>query len=224
MGTLAAMNALDSFRRAYTPDPQSSAALGWSAGDTRALLGSEPRDFTEFVTRVARDSYGNGLFRCLLPNGQPSLVDWNQPGGWRTDWADLPRLIVWATDWLGRMWCFDLDHKVKGEPSMVRVEPGMGTWSEMDMKFGDFIGRELGKYREDLLSEEFYRDWLAAGGAVPRPDQCVGYRIPPMLGGEDDVPNLEISDLMVYVSLTGQLGTQTADLEPGTRIDSVTLR
>ena len=218
------MGSLDSFRRAYTPDAQSAGATRWTSNDTKALLGSEPKDFTDFVARVARDSFDNGLFRCLLPDGRPSLVDWNRPDGWRADWADLPRMVVWATDWMGRLWCFDLDRKVKGEPAISRVEPGMANTSEMDMKFGDFIDRELAKYRDDLLSEEYYRDWLASGGAVPRPDQCVGYRVPPFLGGEDDVPNLEISDLMVYVSLNGQLGAQTADLEPGTRIDSVTLR
>ena len=218
------MSSLDSFRRAYAPDPQTSAASGWSSEETRALLGSEPKDFTEFVARVARDSFENGLFRCLLPQGRPSLVDWNRPDGWRADWADLPRLVVWATDWLGRLWCFDLEHKVKGEPSIVRVETGMGTVSDWDMKFNDFVGRELVEGREDLFSEEYYRDWLAGGGAVPRPDQCVGYHIPPFLGGEDDLPNLEIGDLMVYVSLTGQLGAQTAGLAHGTEIDRVTLR
>jgi hypothetical protein len=202
------MNSLDSFRGAYVPDPQSTSAPGWSPSETKALLGSEPKDFADFVARAARDSFENGLFRCLLPNGRPSLVDWNRPDGWRSDWPEFPRLIAWATDWMGRLWCFDPDHKVKGEPSIVRLEPGMGTVSEWDMKFADFIGRELVEGREDLFSEEYYRDWLAGGGAVPKPDQCVGYRVPPFLGGEDDVPNLEISDLMVYVSLNGQLGAQ----------------
>ena len=218
------MNGLDTFRRAYAPDPQSSPASGWSSADTKALLGSEPKDFTNFVARFARDSFENGLFRCLLPAGRPSLVDWNRPEGWRADWPELPRLVAWATDWLGRLWCLDLDHQVKGEPSIVRVETGMGAIAEMDKKFSDFIGGELGKYRDDLTSEGYYRDWLASGGAVPRPDQCVGYRVPPFLGGEDDVPNLEISDLMVYVSINGQLGAQTANLEPGTPIDGVTFR
>lgn len=110
------------------------------------------------------------------------------------------------------------------DPMIVRLEPRQASWSDTDMRFSELIGKELIEGREDLLSEDYYRDWLAQGGGVPRPDQCIGYKVPVFLGGEDDLPNLEVAELMVCVSVSGQLSTQTADLEPGTRIDSVDIR
>ena len=217
-------SAVERFRAAYSADPGAVGPSAWSAADTVALLGSEPEAFTDFVATAARSSFEDGLLRCLLPGGHPGLIDWNGPGGWRADWPDVPRLVAWAYDWVGRLWCLDLDRRVRGEPMVVRFEPGQVQWNDTRMRFAEFIGKELIDGREDLLSEAYYRDWRAQGGAAPKPDQCVGFRHPLFLGGEDDIPNLEVADLMVYVSITGQLATQVADLPPGTPIDSIKLR
>lgn len=63
------------------------------------------------------------------------------------------------------------------DPMIVRLEPRQASWSDTDMRFSELIGKELIEGREDLLSEDYYRDWLAQGGGVPRPDQCIGYKV-----------------------------------------------
>jgi hypothetical protein len=50
---------------------------------------------------------------------------------------------------------------------------------------------------------------------------CVGFRSPLFLGGQDSVDNLELTDLDVYWSLSGQLRLATQDLDEGTVIDEV---
>ena len=54
-------------------------------------------------------------------------------------------------------------------------------------------------------------------------DECVGYRVPLFLGGQDVVDNLEVSDLGVYWSLCAQLRQGTRDLPTGTSIGSVSV-
>jgi Domain of unknown function (DUF1851) len=51
--------------------------------------------------------------------------------------------------------------------------------------------------------------------------QCVGYQVPLFLGGKDSLENLEITDLDVYWSLSGQLRQGTWVLPPGTAVVQV---
>jgi hypothetical protein len=61
-----------------------------------------------------------------------------------------------------------------------------------------------------------------AGGMILRPNQCYGYKVPPILGGEYHVSNVEPTDLSVHYSLLGDIYRQTKDLSDGTRIRVVT--
>jgi hypothetical protein len=47
--------------------------------------------------------------------------------------------------------------------------------------------------------------WLAAHPAAIQFDECVGSKVPLFLGGVDGVENLDVTDLDVYWTLTGQL-------------------
>ncbi len=117
-------------------------------------------------------------------------------------------------------------------------------------KFGDwFIARPDG--RVELLDamdgtlrvvapsyQEFQRllntqakqeEWLLSllvlslheAGVVPGPGQCYSFRIPPALGGKATSDNVEVMDLLVWVSICGQLHQQIRDLPPGTKISGV---
>ena len=90
----------------------------------------------------------------------------------------------------------------------------MGHW--------DLTGRGICRVSNEALASEFFASYLASGGQAPEFIQCVGYRTPLFLGGEDDLPNLELGDTDVYWHLAGQLILRTKGLAPGTRIDSVT--
>ncbi len=48
--------------------------------------------------------------------------------------------------------------------------------------------------------------------------ECVGYRKPLFLGGQDVIDNLEISDMEVYWSLCGQLLGRVRNLPNGARV------
>lgn len=45
---------------------------------------------------------------------------------------------------------------------------------------------------------------LMVGGDIPH-DKCVGYKVPLFLNGEDNISNLELSDIEVYWGIMGQM-------------------
>jgi hypothetical protein len=51
--------------------------------------------------------------------------------------------------------------------------------------------------------------------------QCYGFKIPPILGGEYDVSNVEPTDLAVHYSFLADIYKQTKDLPDGTPIRTV---
>ena len=62
---------------------------------------------------------------------------------------------------------------------------------------------------------------LRRAGIVLGPGQCYGHKIPHHLGGVPGIENIEPVDLMVHVSVLGQLHRQTRALAPGTSIDEI---
>jgi hypothetical protein len=66
-------------------------------------------------------------------------------------------------------------------------------------------------------------DGCVTAGLTLGPDQCYGYKVPPILGGEYTIENLEPTDLSVHYSLLADIYRQTKDLPDGTRIKMVVL-
>lgn len=152
-----------------------------------------------------------GLLRILRPGGNPDLVRWNAADGWRLDWPEAEGLVAFAYDWLGRLYGLDRLGAWGRAGHVVRLVPGTGDIEAADIALSDFLYSKLPADHEDLPSEAYWRDWLSVGGRPLATDECVGYRVPLFLGGEDDVPNLEIVPLRSYLSLCGQLASQAVD-------------
>ena len=66
-------------------------------------------------------------------------------------------------------------------------------------------------------------DQCVAAGLTLAANQCYGYKIPPILGGQYSVENVEPTDLSVHYSLLADIFRQTKDLPDGTRIRTVVL-
>jgi hypothetical protein len=58
-------------------------------------------------------------------------------------------------------------------------------------------------------------------GMTPRKDQCLSFVHPPVLGGQLDPDNIEVTDIAVHFSIMGQIHRQVKDLPEGTKIDSI---
>lgn len=60
-------------------------------------------------------------------------------------------------------------------------------------------------------------------GLVPDAAQVLSFTVPPVLGGQFDVENVEVSDFVVALDLTGQIHEQVKDLPPDTSITDVSI-
>ena len=85
-----------------------------------------------------------------------------------------------------------------------------------------FHDSEIIEHREEALAAAFYSRWLSLGGGIPGLSQCVGYKRPLFLGGEDSVANLEVSDLDVYWTVAAALIRKARGLAPGGNLGMIT--
>jgi hypothetical protein len=210
---------LDAFVAALPPDAGTSGpAPKWTERDTTQLAGRDIPLYTLFMNTSARQTFSGGLLRFLLPQTSPSITAWNSLDGWHSDWPSVADGGVFATDWLGRLYLFAPDKPKRDEPSVVRFDPATARRDVFNATFGEFFGDAMPRLWRQLLSYDFLESWRAAGRVVPAADACVCPRVSLALGGSTDLANLEVSSLVVWVSLEGQIFEQVKHLPPGTTI------
>ena len=171
----------------------------------------------EIVRRLyAGLSFNEGLYRVM---DQP-VYSWACTFI-ETAFPDYPRRVISVSyDWLGRIFAIDLARSVRGDYAIAMFEPGTGQVLEIPANLETFHSDELITHRNEALADVFYLAWRSAGGRPPSARQCVGYRQPLFLNGQDSVQNLELVDIEVYWHLSAQIIHQTRGIPPGTRIDS----
>lgn len=130
-----------------------------------------------------------------------------------------PHTAPYGYDWLGRQFCAQRED---ANAAGLMFDPGAGEVLEIPVPFAAIHDEELVDYGNEALASDFFAAYLASGGQAPSMTQCVGYRTPLFLGGQDELPNLELIDLEVYWHLTGQLVLRANVLPPGTKITAIT--
>jgi hypothetical protein len=173
------------------------------------------------MTSGAGCSFENGLYR--LHSASTGSVGQQNADAAFPDHAG--RIAVFGFEWLGRQFALDFDRLENGEPLVVMLEPGTGEALQIPVNFVRFHDEELVDFRNEALASEFFDNWAAINpDAIPLGlSECVGYRVPLLLGGRDDVANLEVIDFDLYWSIVGQLRIQTANDLPGTSIRHVAI-
>jgi hypothetical protein len=189
------------FQQKFPPD--SPRTIPSSDGVAREVEAIAP-GFSAFCRAFGGCSFGQGLYRFHEPD---SLPRWN---GLVVE--AFPRLAsrihCFGYDWLGRQFVLDRLRIVDGEAQVLLCDVGFDEVLEIPASFSLFHEVELVDYTSDALAEPFYHRWVASGGARPLRSQCVGYRVSPLLGGQDKVSNLEITDLEVYWSIHAQINAK----------------
>jgi len=173
----------------------------------------DPR-LKELFLRFGGASFNRGLYRVMtadIVEAAHALIAHAFP-------ECASQAKAFGYDWGGRIFALELDRLEEGLPAIMLFEPGTGEALEIPANLVTFHENELINNSEAALGVSFHKQWLATGGAAPKYDQCIGYQRPLFLGGEDVVENLELSDLDVYWTLSGQMIQQTRGLPPGTRV------
>jgi Domain of unknown function (DUF1851) len=137
-----------------------------------------------------------GPFMRVIVESDVALLrtEWN----WLVPANHQPLLITIFGDWVcgapdGSHW------------SLSNLE---GTYLKIAESSAEF---NLRKKSFEFLDEHFIAGWQEIAerhGFKPDSAQCVGWRIPPVLGGQFEVENLQLFSMVVYQSIMGQLHRQ----------------
>lgn len=133
------------------------------------------------------------------------------------------RVTCFGADWLGRQFALDSARVVVGEQQVLLLEPGTGEMLQIPADYSSFHTDELVHEADTAVAYGFFHKWRSAGGLIPAYDQCVGYRRPLFLGGEDEVSNLELCDFELYWDISAQLLEQVRGLPRGTPITGMSI-
>jgi len=98
---------------------------------------------------------------------------------------------VFGYDWLGRQFAENIQTK-----TVLMFEPGTGEVLNIPVDFVKFHDKEIADYNEDSLASSFFKNWYESSPKQElQHNQCVGYKVPLFLNGNDDITNLEVSDM-----------------------------
>lgn len=145
-----------------------------SIGDLRNLLGSRP--------------IGGGVFFVFDENDTDDLRN-----GIAKLFPCVPEsFLPIGRDWPGRMF-IDLGHERK----VLLLDPCTGEIYEIPYSIEDFFNIVLTEELNAALEYERFNSWKRTGGGLKQ-GECVGYKIPLVLGGSDDAANQEVCDFKVH--------------------------
>jgi hypothetical protein len=135
-------------------------------------------------------------------------------------WADLlpASFTVWLVNRFGDVFA------VCDDGTVCRLDIGSGTFVHVAGSREEFM--ELSNVQEDaddLLMIPFV-DQCVAAGMILSPNQCYGYKIPPILGGEYDLENFIRIGIAEHYAFHGDLHQQTKGFPDGTRAKLVITR
>ncbi|MFT3777908.1 MAG: DUF1851 domain-containing protein [Ottowia sp.] len=101
------------------------------------------------------------------------------------------------------------------------LDVGAGKTKQLADSCEDFYTLiDLGDNAENWLLISL-TDKCVAAGLTLQSGQCYSFKVPPVLGGDYVVDNVETSDLVVNYSLLAQINQQTKDLPDGTHANIV---
>jgi hypothetical protein len=200
----------ETFRQNFPIESRVSAVGGEGAVDT------EIRGLNELLASFGGASFRKGLYRIIRAQ---DLVRWNARVTLGFPESD-GRITCFGYDWQGSAFAVDSQRLEHGQPGVLLFQPGTGQALEIPANIETFHDVLAVEDPDAALDANIYvEDWLAAGGAQPAYDQCISYKKPLFLGGEDDVSNQELSDLEVYWHIMGQVIAKLKGLPPGTPLN-----
>lgn len=173
----------------------------WGSGLSAPDYNIKDPDLKELLNRFGGCSFNGGLYRIIHPQ---EMEQWND----RVN-ASFPTFhglfSCFGYTWDGDAFALYDREEMNGKPSVLLFEISSGRALGIPDNLETFHNTTLVNDPDPPLNVEFYEYWKESGGKPPKYDECVGFRIPLFLGGSDDYENMEISDIDVYWSITGQI-------------------
>ena len=150
-------------------------------------------DTETFYSEMNGKTFGNGIYRLFAKDEcdkWTKIVEESFP-------KYKGNIEVFGYDWLGRIFA---TKKTKG--TSLLFEPGTGDVFDVPVGFAEFHDVELVEYYQDCLAAKFFDEWFSKNdNYILKSTECVGYKIPLFLNGDDNITNVEVSDMEVYWEL-----------------------
>lgn len=163
---------------------------------------------------------------CTFDGGLYHLYNSNEINCWTVAVADAfpdyrGRILAFGRDWLCNQFCLDRDRLDNGEAQILLFEIVTGDVLKIPASFRDFHEDMIVEDPDAALVKAFYDQWRCTLTRPLRRNECAGYRIPLLLGGQDRADNLEVTDAEVYWYQMAQIISQTGDMPDGNRVAGV---
>ena len=140
-----------------------------------------------------------------------------------------PQVLIQDWRWLVGDETYSLVHATAMGSLLLRDERGGIRFLDTTDATFDLVAQHIEEL-DGLLEDRHQRRtllWtflvreLRDNGITLQPGQCYSWRVPLALGGQGVPANIEPTDLLVHLSVMGQLHHQIRNLPPGTRIDEI---
>lgn len=154
--------------------------------------------YQTFISYLGGKQFANGTFNSF---SRENVEEWTKiVGNAFPEFAN--QFSLFGYDWLGR--CFGIDLRDSKNEKVLMFEIGTNDVLEIPTTFGEFLNEEIPLYSDACLATKFYEEWLKKNKGI-KYGRCVGYKIPLFLGGEDNIENLEDSDMDVYWHIISEI-------------------
>ena len=171
--------------------------------------------FIELFSSYDGESFGDGLYRLHKTS---DFDYWNKKIG-RLFPEYRSKIHCFGYDWLGRHFALDKDRSKDGMYEVLMFEPGTGEVLEIPCNFLAFHNEEIVKYHDACLASHFFYEWMENKMSILSHEECAGYRIPLFLGGDDELQNLQLSNMDVYWEIIINVMEKVKDFPNGTKVN-----
>lgn len=110
------------------------------------------------------------------------------------------RIVSFSRDWMNRQLCV-----TNYEPYHVLIfDLNFKEILHVDVDLKKFFEKEIIEHTNDVFFAEYYKEFIEEKGCLDC-GKCAGYKVPPVLGGDDSIENMEIVDCEVDAELIKQI-------------------
>ena len=155
--------------------------------------------YKDFIIQLGGKIFGKGLFNSF---SEDNVEKWTEIVN--EAYPEFQNTFkIFGYDWLGR--CFGIDLRKNTYGNVLMFEIGTNDVLEIPCAFEQFLNEEIPLYADACLAKSFFDEWMNNFGKEIVYGRCAGYKVPLFLGGEDNVNNLDDSDMEVYWSVITQI-------------------
>ena len=126
-------------------------------------------------------------------------------------------LLLWVR-LVSRQFALNQKRLKNGMYEVLMFEPGTAEVLEIPCSFLEFHNEEVVIYNDACLASDFFSEWKNKKSVTLSHEECIGYKVPLFLGGDDALENMELSNIDVYWEVMINVIEKVRDFPEGTKV------